>query len=68
MTYQSYKIKTEIEVIAGSRTEAETFVCDILDKAFIYGLGEYEAKVMAKQYSPVDVTRVFDYDVGDEDK
>lgn len=63
MTYQSYKIKTEIEVIAGSRTEAENLVCEILDQAFIYGLGLYEETVMAKQYSPVDVTRVFDYDI-----
>ena len=60
----TYKIPIEIEVIAGSKEDAEDLVCRILDQAFIYGCGLHECGEEDK--FGILVTRVFDYKFLDE--
>ena len=61
-----YHVKVDIEVIAESLTEAEDYVCDILDKASVYGIGL--SYVTQQDREPgKDVTRIFDYDFAGED-
>lgn len=62
MTYSLYSVPVTIDVIAEDREQAENLICDILDCAFIYGVGKAEAECQRTQ-TATDVARVFDFDI-----
>lgn len=62
MTYSLYSIPVTIDVIAEDREQAENLICDILDRAFIYGVGYKEAEIQRTQ-TAADVARVFDFEI-----
>ena len=59
--YEIYTIPLTIDVIAKNEDSAKETICEILDKAFIYGVGLKEYEIQRRQYS-ADVNRIFDYD------
>jgi len=62
-----YSIPVTIDVVANSRDEAEDLVCDILDKAFIYGCGLSECTAQDRPFG-IETARVFDYDIKEDDE
>lgn len=62
MTYSLYSVPVTIDVIAKDKEEAENLICDILDCAFIYGVGHKESEIQRTQ-TATDVARVFDFDI-----
>ena len=59
-----YKIPVEIKVIADTKDQAEDLICDILDKASIYGIGLSHCADHWKPYQ--HEIRIFDYSFMEE--
>ena len=60
--YDVYRLTVTVDVIAKDRVSAENLICDIMDQAFVYGVGLKEYAEQARQ-CPTDVNRIFDYEI-----